>query len=207
LDRLRWFQTGLLDGNPELKLFGSARRSQRLDMLNFGDACASLSSDFASGQNFNPITETECSNVAKGVLLSGLNAGIQQFMQLASNLINQIAAQQSVANMTNIRELLATPEHEMFAQLGVWWLPAGVQLEGKIYFDEQISHLNSFMTVRIAILAVFLSLLSLCFLWVFEPLVRELDMHVKRVRALLVMVPIEVVMSTASLRKALFSAL
>jgi len=95
----------------------------------------------------------------------------------------------------------------MFAQLGVWWLPAGVQLEGKIYFDEQISHLNSFMTVRIAILAVFLSLLSLCFLWVFEPLVRELDMHVKRVRALLVMVPIEVVMSTASLRKALFSAL
>jgi len=204
--RLELFQEGLLFGDPSLTLSGSMKRSEQLDSLNFGNACAMISSQIAAAQNYRTMPQQDCSQVGKGVLLSGLNAGIQLFQQLALSINTKTAATNGASNVTATLERMAQPEYRTFRELLTWWLPAGTDIETQLYLQEQVSHLDSFISLRTTIMAVFLCALFLCFFVVFEPMVYQMDTHVKRVRALLVMIPIEIVMSTASLRNALLSA-
>jgi len=189
-----------------LGLPGSMRRSKMLDELNFGDACKFISADAAADQNLNRMVQRNCSKIGKGVLHGGLNAGVQLYMQMGNTFNTITEATKGIANPAQLYASLTTPEYDTTVALLIWWLPAGMRIETRIYYDEQVDNLAHFVSLRTTMLAVFLSALALIFVLVFEPLVYEMDMHVKRVRALLVMIPAEIAMSTASLRNALLSA-
>jgi len=205
--QLAHYQQALLFGDEQLELYGSIRTSAELDELNFGNACKFITSELAVSQNFGDLTQKNCTAVGKGVLTNGLNGAVQLYLQLVGAVITLTDATQGVPSMAQLIASIATPDFVTLSELLFWWLPAGFSIETNIYFQEQINSLERFVALRCMMLAVFLSALALCVLFMFEPLVYEMDMHVKRVRALLVMIPAEVAMSTASLRKALVSAL
>ena len=177
------------------------RRNQELDELNFGNACRYVPTELAEYQNFLPSPQRNCSTVGKGVLLNGLNAATQMYLQLAAAIVASIESTQGAPVPSS-----QTIDFDSTSALLGWWLPAAFIVETGMYFREQTESLDNFVELRTTLLAVFLSALALCFILIFEPLVREMDTHVKRVRALLVMIPAEVAMSTASLRKALLAS-
>jgi len=165
-----------------------------------------ISLEFAMLQNLNPMTRRNCTLIGKGVLNSGLNAASQMYISIAESVNAITEATRGIPSMAQLVGTLTSPDYDMAVDLLVFWLPAGFSIETQLYFDEQMDSLANFVSLRSTMLAVFLSALAMFFFLVFEPLVCEMDMHVKRVRALLVMIPAEVAMATASLRNALMSS-
>jgi len=184
------------------------RRNALLDELNFGNACKFISTQLAVEQNFGTMTPDvrNCSTLAKGVMTNGLNAAVQMYLQFVGAFVASIRSTQGIPNMASLIATAASADYSAVVGLLLYWLPAGFSIETNMYFTEQVTSLEDFVALRTTMLAVFLSALALIFVLVFEPLVYEMDMHVKRVRALLVMIPAEIAMSTASLRNALLSA-
>jgi len=185
------------------------KRNKQLDQLNFGDACAQIPREFAKEQNLLPFTIAagNCTTLGRGALSSGLNAGVQMYLQMVNTIITRTEATQGAPDLTALLAISMSEDYNTFVAFLIWWLPAGFAIETDLYFQEQVTSLEDFVQLRTTMLAVFLSALVMYFLVVFEPLVYEMDTHVKRVRALLVMIPAEVAQSTASLRKALMSAM
>jgi len=217
MEQLTRYQQALLYGDASLRLYGSMRRNKDLDELNFGNACKYLPLDLVSSQNFGDFTERNCTTLGKGVFLSGLNAAVQLYIQSLSSVITAMrsfssappSTSNSTSNSTGPPPSMPVSASDIATStaLLIWWLPAAFSVETSLYVQQQIQGLDHFVELRTTMLAVFISALAVCFLLMFEPLVYEMDTHVKRVRALLVMIPAEVAMSTASLRKALMSAL
>jgi len=208
VSRFLEFQQGLVFGNPTMMLEGSVRRLPLLDELNFGNACERLSSSSAQAMNTLPVPETDCGAVGKGVLVKGLLAGVQLFVQTATDLRARILqlGPTGTLNATRINEVYTSPEYNIMDILHRWWIPAGMMLESQMYHENQQATIDYLVQIRTQMLIAFLMILAATFVLVFEPLVWNMDIRLKRIRALLVMVPMEVILTTNSLRQALLSS-
>jgi len=175
--------------------------------LNFGNACSFITSEGARAQNELVLPVRNCSLVDSGVFQSGLNAAVQHFLEIADSVAKKTEASNGAPNLMAMFGLMQSPEFQKFGYLLLWWLPEGFRLDSHMYLQAQLDSLAVFVSLRTTMLVIFLTVLAVFSFLVFEPMVYALDLHVKRVRALLVMLPAEVVMSTASLRNALMSAI
>jgi len=143
--------------------------------------------------------------VAQGVFVKGIDAAMGLYTSVTIALRSRVLRAGSDWSADHSRQLQLSPEFELFSHLYRYWLSHAARVEARLYHQQQESDINRFVAMRKAMVAAFLTALAICFVIVFEPMVLSLDMHVKRVRALLVLIPVEVILSTASLKKALLT--
>jgi len=208
LETLDTWQEALLFGDAALNVPGSLRRNERQDELNFGDACNFMTYEDASEDAVWSIPEgrdRDCRLVADGVFTKGLKAAFSLFVDTTRTLREQLlTVAVSDSNITRIRELAQSEAFYTINLMERTWLSHGLHTESGMYLKAQVQDLKTLMDVRTIMLAVFLALLTICYFFIYDPLVASMDIHLKRVRGLLVMVPLEIAQTTPSLRKLLF---
>jgi len=204
---LRWAQ-GLLFGDPELQLVGSMRRNAVRDGMNFENACSVLSYEDAQAVSSwrLPGDDRACATVLQGVFNNGLQAAYSLYIDTATRVFRHLLTVSQDANVTRIRSHLQGSDVHTIDVLERGWLTSALRLEGHMYLDEQLHHLHTTIQTRTIMLAVFVTALVLCYFTIYGPLVQQMDAQLKRVRGLLVMIPVEIAQAIPSLRHLLLGA-
>jgi len=208
LHRLDEWTQGLLFGDSNLKLVGSLKRDATRDGMVFNDACPYLDAEGANGGSAwsIPPADRDCRTVASGVFTNGLHAAIALFMSTATRMRGHLVEMSSDKNSTRIRQYLQGSDMYTVNLLERSWLGYALRVEAAMYYDDQERHLHQVLDARTAMLAVFLTALVLCYFTIYGPLVQQMDAQLKRVRGLLVMIPVEIAQTTPSLRHLLMGA-
>lgn len=203
LSELQTFQTALLYGSTEMKTQGSVKRYPARDELNFGNACRFMSFAAVNTVDESDISSQTCEDIANGVFLHGLNSAYLYFLEGCATLANQLQPLGGDDNSTRITNFLASHEVKELEYLDRSFLRYGLMVDANMYLTEQLTGNADFLKVRAGLLAGFLVLIAVAYAIVYDPMIRALDKELKRVQAMLVMVPFDVMQSTAALKKLL----
>jgi len=144
--------------------------------------------------------------VANGVFTKGLKAGFTLYIDIARSLREQLLTVATDNNVTRVHDVLINEQMQTLTLLERTWLSHALHVEAELYLEAQVDHLQQLLHIRSIMLGVFLALLVVCYLVVYDPLVVAMDAHLKTVRGLLVVVPAEVAQTTPSMRKLLMTS-
>jgi len=160
---------------------GSVKRYATRDELEFGDACSLLRTSAAD--------QASCRAFADGVLIRGINSAFEQYLRMAVGLKDQLSRSPDVT-VAQVNSTLHSASVLVMQQLSAVWLDDGLHLAAEMYQAELANHNKTFQKVRGALAGVFFACITLLLLAVYEPLVRSLDEEFKKVRSVLIMVPL-----------------
>jgi len=208
LDTLELWEDALLFGHSQLRVPGALKRHHALDNLNFGNVCDVITYAGAASETVWTIPDgpdRHCSAVANGVFTKGLKAGFTLYIDIARSLREQLLTVSTDNNVTRVHNVLVSEQMQTLTLLERTWLSHALHVEAELYLQAQVDHLQQLLHIRSIMLGVFLALLVVCYLVVYDPLVVAMDAHLKTVRGLLVVVPAEVAQTTPSMRKLLMT--
>jgi len=198
-------QFGLLYGSTKFALEGSIRRHPVRDQLQFGNACSFMHGHVQTVDAID-VSTTSCETIADGVFKHGLNAAFLHHIENMFNLMEPLDKLSSNDNMTRVQLLLRSDAFMKAQQFDRVYLRHALDIECRLYLDEHLSDNSSFLSMRAALLAGFLAVVFVSYGMVYSPLITSLDSDLKRVQALLVMVPGEFMQSAGVLKRLLASS-
>jgi hypothetical protein len=199
---LHEFNDGLLFGSAALGIGGAIKRLPARDVLEFENACPHLPQSKVALIDARPVTET-CEEFADGLLKTGLVACLTEFLHDATLVREKLMPLYADVNATRVSETLAGPTFSMMDAMDSSYLRYALIVDSNMFLTELTDRADQFTKMREVILAVFLVIVVLSYMTVYDPLVYSLDRDLKRVRGLLVMIPLDIIESTASLRNLL----
>lgn len=200
------FQQGLLYGSKDYETYGSVKRSPVRDELNFGNACALLPFVEVNRIDEIDLAGVTCESLGSGVLLRGLDPALQFYLEQTRALGDQLAALPKDQNQTRVVEILNSPAVWQLEFLDRSYLRYGLLVDANLFLSEQLQANAEFMKVRAGLLGGFLVSIVFAYVLVFNPMIRALDRELKRVQAMLVMVPPDVMQGTAAMKNLLVSS-
>ena len=208
LSKVETWNQGLLFGSADLGLIGSLKRDSRRDAMNFNDACPYITLAEADDISNWPIPDSarDCRTVQSGVFTNGLFAAFSLYTSVATRVRGRLLEVATDANATRIRQYLQGSDLSSINLMERSWLTHALRVDADMYYHHQIQHLRRTLDARSAMLAVFLTALVLCYFTIYGPLVQQMDAQLKRVRGLLVMIPVEIAQAIPSLRHLLLGA-
>jgi len=206
IEELRSFQNSLLYGSEQLGTPGSVKRYFKRDKLNFDNACPYLPLSEVNRVDEIDLGDRSCETIANGVFTHGLNAAFQYFTDSMSTMLEQLTPYADNANMTRVTQVIRSDSVWELEYLDRSFLRYGLMVDSRMYLSEQLEDNSAFLKLRGSLLAGFLVLVALTYVLVYDPMIRSLDRQLKRVQALLVMVPFDVIQSTVGMKKLLQAA-
>jgi len=204
---LRRIQQGLLYGDTEFKLPGSLRRNVKRDDLDFGNACKYITAEGMNRMDELDMGDLTCEGFAKGLFTRGLTAGLNHFIDRVEDIANFIknGPDSLVQNSTALQGFLQSPMWLEVDLMDRTVLRYALTIESQMYIDDLINLNQSYVNMTAGIMAGFLIALCLVYVVVYQPMVRSLDVQLKRARSMLVMVPIDVIQNNVAMRKAILN--
>ena len=201
---LRELQNALLYGSAEYKTHGSVKRYPPRDELDFGNACKYL--PMAEVRRMDELDLVSrgvtCETLAEGVFMHGLNAAYMHFVERLT-LMSAELVDITDANRTRIKAYWESDDIWELEYMDRFFLQYGLKVHNAMFITEQLSHNANFLDMQRGLLAGFLVLMALTYLFVYGPMIRSLDWQLKRVQSLLVMVPYDVIQTSVQLKKLL----
>lgn len=160
---------------------GSIKRYALRDELEFGDSCAIIAE--------NDQELVDCRQFADGVLTRGVHSALELFVRVARSLKDELN-REPVLTVEVANSTLHSPKALILQGLGTNWLARGLELATLQYNTELLILNEKFQEVRAISVGVFFAVLLMLLLCLYEPLVRSLDQEFKKVRSILIMVPL-----------------
>jgi len=202
---LRELQNALLYGSAEYKTHGSVKRYPPRDELDFGNACKYL--PMAEVRRMDELDlvarGVTCETLADGVFTHGLNAAYVHFIDRVTALSSQLMDLTTDANRTRIKAFWHSDAVWQLEYMDRFFLHYGLKVHNEMFITEQLDNNVNFLDMQRGLLAGFLVLMALTYLFVYGPMIRSLDWQLKRVQSLLVMVPYDVIQTSVQLKKLL----
>jgi hypothetical protein len=172
------------------------------------DACPLVVQAAATADN---LTAAACATLANGVLMQGLRAStsalIAAGVQLGQQKYNVLQAARAAGSFvtpafaaTNFTATLETPAYRQVLALGSKRLPEAFQAIANQYSDAAHSQIVAFRAFVRTFAGAFLGLFSVAMLAVYRPLIQRLDEDVERKRALLLLLPPELLRGVPALK-------
>ena len=144
---------------------------------------------------------TDCENFGRKILTQGLDPSIGAL--ISSHKTFAINLHQSInnQNFSFVNQTLTSPDFSFIETLSETYMQPALIVFQQQYSDEISSGINSFNNILQILLAVFICLLVVLYMFIYRPMVNQLDMQLKRTRGMLLMIPIDVIENHPSLRK------
>lgn len=206
LDEATRFHQGLLYGDPQWGLSGSLRRSAHRDDLAFGNACAFVNVEDMATLNALPIGVFSCEEFAQGIFRRGVSSAFIGFLSTIETFSKELVRlNEEQLNVTHIQDFFASDLYQEMDFSERFIMRYGLRLESKTYVEDLFKMNDDFLGVRIALLISFLCAVVGAYVVVYEPMIRALDNQLKNVRGMLLMIPMDIIESSTSLRRILIA--
>lgn len=180
----------LLYGDSSRGVHSALDVSERQNTLFLDDGCMG-----ATNERYE-----RCSTFFDGVLRQGLLPASQEFTALARGVVNDIASA-IAANQTLTRaERLQDSRLSYIRELGSVHLGTGYKLATYITHTEVVNYIDSFLQTHLLTTILTILLLSIGFIFLYRPLVFELDTDTKQARLMLLIFPERVIRGIDSIR-------
>lgn len=171
----------LLYGNSELNLDATVRADAKQDELLFDNACGSFST---SG----------CEEFHDGLVTHGLSATLDEYNKYALHDISSFVYDATDAD-------LHSEGIDFMTSLQRYWLNEALIESEHLYLAHVDTVISSFLNSRMWLMLGCIFLLLCLFQFFYMPLIRQLHEDSQRTRALLMIIPIEVMESVKSIRQ------
>lgn len=184
----RWAHHGLLYGDPVQKLPGDLRDPPQVKLL-FTDAC--------NMHDINPNFPTHnCTTFHHAIFMHGMNSALEEYNMYALQEAESIGTTRSYKNASMHSETL----FDFLTYTCIGYQDDVLEFSGIVFREKYERTISRFISARLTIAGVFIAMIGVLLAFVFLPLIRALHSDATRTRAMLLLIPIELIESIKSIR-------
>lgn len=173
----QWVHRGILYGDATMHTPGSVRRSTGQDNILFENACTHTSSP-------------GCEDFYDGIMTHGLDSALNEFDRIAMMLLS----------VDHDIDLLHEEEFILLETMARTYLEEALKESEHLYVEELQDKLSSFLDLRLIIVLIVIALLLCLMYFLYIPLINSLYKDSSRTRAMLLIIPINVMEHVKSIR-------
>jgi len=130
-----------------------------------------------------------CTAVAKGVFTGGVRSALELYLRIARGLNDQLV-RLPLTTLSDVDEALHSEAVLVMQTMAESWLSQGLEKSARLYQSELTDYNENFQEIRQGLAIMFFIAIVALLLVVYDPLVRALDDDFKKVRSILIMVPL-----------------
>lgn len=194
VNSLDFLQDSLMYGNPALKLRPGLQVDHEIQSIVVNNGCIADTSVYSY---------EECTtHFYNGIMSHGLQNGIKEYISLSRTLINKrletLSEMKTLITNNQEGDAIALSEQDITlhaTQLDIiyqmrWkYISYGLMQVAHIRLDKDLQFSDDFFRTELLVTILCVLLLTFCYVFIYEPLIRQHDKAIKKVRYLLLLLP------------------
>mgnify|MGYP000078055298 CR=1 FL=1 len=132
---------------------------------------------------------TECAQYSDGVFKRGVRSALELYLRIALGVKDELL-RIPLETAADVNTTLHGHAMQSMRHMSDTWLNRGLETSAHLFETELAQYNDHFQEVRGGLAAMFFIAIVLLLVVVYDPLVRSLDDEFKKVRSILVIVPI-----------------